>query len=291
MGNGRIDGNLIVTGGIDPRWVLFEPQTTTPVADRGRAYYDDGDDELYVYDGSAWQPLIGGGISQINAGTGIIVTNNTGPTTTVTADIGPGANQVAAGNHHHDATYVNEGQANSITSGMIVDGDVSADDIGPNIVSSIDGVTNDGGNIDLVAGSNITITPDDQNNMITIAATGLGIPSGVIVMWSGSIANIPAGWALCDGTNGTPNLRDRFIVGAGNTYNPGDTGGEAFHRLTIAEMPRHEHSYNIGKGGDYAGNVHKCPDYQAKYWTDPAGGDEPHENRPPYYALAYIMKL
>jgi hypothetical protein len=50
---------------------------------------------------------------------------------------------------------------------------------------------------------------------------------GIIVMWSGSIGSIPAGWALCDGTNGTPDLRDRFIVGAGNTYAVGATGGQA----------------------------------------------------------------
>lgn len=60
-------------------------------------------------------------------------------------------------------------------------------------------------------------------NAINAAITA--IPTGVIVMWSGSIVSVPSGWYLCDGTNGTPDLRDRFIVGAGNTYSPGGTGG------------------------------------------------------------------
>lgn len=47
----------------------------------------------------------------------------------------------------------------------------------------------------------------------------------IIVLWSGAIVDIPAGWALCDGNNGTPNLVDKFIIGAGSTYNPGDAGG------------------------------------------------------------------
>ena len=120
------------------------------------------------------------------------------------------------------------------------------------------------------------------------------VPSGVIVMWSGSVATIPSGWALCNGSSGTPNLRDRFIVGAGGNYSVADTGGEANHTLTIAEMPVHTHS-NVGELwsgqlslGDYSG---------VTLWrvetgnTTSTGSDQPHENRPPYYALAYIMKL
>jgi hypothetical protein len=53
------------------------------------------------------------------------------------------------------------------------------------------------------------------------------LPSGVIVMWSGSIASIPSGWLLCNGSSGTPDLRDRFIVGAGSTYAVAATGGSA----------------------------------------------------------------
>ena len=53
------------------------------------------------------------------------------------------------------------------------------------------------------------------------------LPKGLISMWYGSIASIPSGWALCDGTNSTPDLRDRFIVGAGTTYSPNNVGGSS----------------------------------------------------------------
>ena len=60
-----------------------------------------------------------------------------------------------------------------------------------------------------------------------VVMSGFLVPSGVILMWSGTTDNIPKGWFLCDGTNGTPNLRDRFIIGAGGKYSPGATGGAA----------------------------------------------------------------
>ena len=58
-------------------------------------------------------------------------------------------------------------------------------------------------------------------------ATAAAVPTGVIVMWSGSIASIPSGWYLCNGSNGTPDLRNRFVVGAGSTYAVDATGGSA----------------------------------------------------------------
>ena len=76
------------------------------------------------------------------------------------------------------------------------------------------------------------------------------IPVGGIIMWSGSIATIPPGWWLCDGTVGTPDLRDRFLVGAGNTYSPGNTGGAASHTLTTAQLPSHAHA----QGGSAVSN-------------------------------------
>jgi microcystin-dependent protein len=143
-----------------------------------------------------------------------------------------------------------------------------------------------------------------------------GVPAGAIVMWSGSIGSIPDGWALCDGSNGTPDLRDRFIVGAGGSYTVGTTGGEATHTLTIAELPSHSHtitadgahSHVLRKGSGSIGGQYPPVDQTAGNWstvqnTDSAGshnhGGETgstgsgaaHENRPPYYALAYIMKL
>jgi microcystin-dependent protein len=130
------------------------------------------------------------------------------------------------------------------------------------------------------------------------------IPSGVIVIWSGTIANIPSGWSLCDGSNGTPDLRDRFVVGAGVSYSPGNTGGEEKHVLSNGEMPNHQHTTvdpNSPHGGHYidyggsgafkgwtgGGNGHGL----VPYVTGMSGGSQAHENRPPYYALAFIMKL
>ena len=140
--------------------------------------------------------------------------------------------------------------------------------------------------------------------------TGIvSIPTGVIVMWSGT--TIPSGWALCDGTNSTPDLRNRFIVGANDasktgittqtgpgfnvttgaiddTYEPGDVGGEDAHQLTVEELAAHTHTQNGdgggGGGGPNFGGTSNNPD------TGSTGGDKYHENRPPYYALAFIMK-
>lgn len=81
----------------------------------------------------------------------------------------------------------------------------------------------------------------------------IALPAGIIVMWSGSAANVPSGWRLCDGGGGTPDLRDRFIVGAGYSYSPGNTGGSTSHNhgigvgdtaLSIAQIPSHNHGVN-----------------------------------------------
>ena len=148
----------------------------------------------------------------------------------------------------------------------------------------------------------------------TITLTGggsLGIPSGGIIMWSGTIANIPSGWVLCDGTNSTPDLRDRFIVGAhsdgasgvtfagaggavSGNYAPGNTGGEVAHQLSTAEMPSHSHVYtrtSAPSGGqDQAGSGSGDAVNQSNTNTSSQGSSHYHENRPPYYALAFIMK-
>ena len=135
---------------------------------------------------------------------------------------------------------------------------------------------------------------------------GNGVPKGFIGMWSGSVDQIPAGWALCDGTNGTPDLRDRFIVGSGNTYNPGATGGEASHVFTVAEMPSHNHTdsghahtvYGWNNGGSGSSrNVLANTSGSGNETTvngnaniQNTGGGQPHNNLPPYYSLAFIMK-
>lgn len=128
----------------------------------------------------------------------------------------------------------------------------------------------------------------------------------MITLWSGAINNIPTGWALCDGNNGTPNLTDRFVVGAGSTYTVGAVGGEATHTLTTEELPSHNHNLyawsSSGSGGshDYLSSVSggqvKISRGQVSLSSSDeiirsTGGGVAHENRPPYYALAYIMKL
>lgn len=148
-------------------------------------------------------------------------------------------------------------------------------------------------------------------------------------MWSCAFTAIPTGWILCDGTNNTPDLRDRFIVGAGNGYAVGSTGGEATHTLTVAEMPSHNHTFagashthstkssgstinlisvtNYGYGTDklLTTNYNTSSYYEstlnlgAGVTIDAAtaggtvgytGSGSNHENRPPYYALCFIMK-
>ena len=121
------------------------------------------------------------------------------------------------------------------------------------------------------------------------------VPSGTIVMWNGGPSSVPSGWTLCDGNNGAPDLRNRFVTGAGDEYSVGDTGGEKEHRLTEAELPSHNHDYtdryysndNDGIQGKYSDDSY---DIENKT-TGSVGNDEAHENRPRFYAIAYIMKL
>ncbi len=135
------------------------------------------------------------------------------------------------------------------------------------------------------------------------------IPVGGIIMWSGAINQIPAGWALCNGltVNGrqTPDLRDRFVVGAGSSYAVGSTGGAALVTLSVAQMPQHSHVYLDTWWAEYDGwdstfgrtaGSNRGTDWDNYMFggnrtTAPEGGNQPFENRPPYYALAYIMRV
>jgi len=183
---------------------------------------------------------------------------------------------------------------------------------------------------------------ESKNFSTSTAKTGNGpAPMGAIIIWSGTVASIPKGWALCDGKKGTPDLRAKFVVGVGdnssvdgNAYNAYDEGGKDSITLTIDEMPSHSHSATtgipVGTGIDGNGNhTHEYKGYETPvyytcagsddfdvlwrykdnnnpndYFGDDAGAhthtsldlaesgnDKPHENRPPFYALAFIMKL
>ena len=146
-----------------------------------------------------------------------------------------------------------------------------------------------------------------------------GSPSGVICWWSGSEASIPGGWLLCNGLNGTPDLRDRFVPGAGSHYSRADNGGAgtvtttatvtiAGHALTASEIPKHTHDitdyYNAQRY--FVSDIIMWANYYivstTARTTDSSGsgdahthsaswaGDSSQEKRPPYYALCAIMK-
>ena len=75
-----------------------------------------------------------------------------------------------------------------------------------------------------------------------VGALNQFLPLNLVMVWTGSIASIPAGWQLCDGTNGSPNLKDKFVIGAGNLYTTGTTGGATTAALATANLPVHTHA-------------------------------------------------
>lgn len=108
---------------------------------------------------------------------------------------------------------------------------------------------------------------------------------GMILLWSGAIVDIPNGWHLCDGTEDTPDLRDKFVVGAGDTYALGDTGGSVNHNHTFTSD---SHYHDIPAGVSIAAGVDLDEVTSPKVVT---GTTNNGSSLPPYYALAYIMKL
>lgn len=192
--------------------------------------------------------------------------------------------------------------------------DVDSEVVGADLTISKDGVN--GG--DLTVGGTLTVG----------GVTNASVPAGVIVMWSGATNAIPSGWALCNGANGTPDLQGRFVVGysaSNSDYDVGDTGGIDQQTLTTSHLPIHNHTIrgsdtndtNLGgwvpqnNDGVYTstnGTKYNQPRPKASlaqqdvYWTtdrsskdiyitENSGSGSGFDNRPAYYALAYIMKL
>ncbi len=164
---------------------------------------------------------------------------------------------------------------------------------------------------------NLTITGNlaVTSSIVTIGGKNVlteddAIPSGAIIMWSGSYDTIPTGWWLCDGSNGTPNMIDRFIYGVNSSYasgNDGDinaTGGATSHNHTVDS-----HTHTVDPPSTYvaapwingAGSVwyesnsydHHSPYVDIAEFTSGAAspGTSSENHLPPYYKLAFIMKL
>lgn len=147
------------------------------------------------------------------------------------------------------------------------------------------------------------------------------LPYGTIVLWSNSYDTIPDGWQLCDGTNGTPDLRDRFVVGAEGNYPPHVTGGATHHTLQANHMPLHDHRRDQSRRREYPIVEYMLPPgiaservvrfehvqvghneeprrvwmmhHEPETYTAPEGlsPPDPIDLRPPFYALAYIMHV
>jgi len=192
--------------------------------------------------------------------------------------------------------------------------------------ANIDGaVTSTEDDLNIVSGASaagVTAAEFQYLNGVTSAIqtqlTNL-MPSGAIILWSGASNAIPTGFVLCDGTNSTPDLRNRFVVGAGSTYAVGDTGGADSVTLTTSQIPSHNHSATSTSTVTDPGHSHTYRIIEpsggsgssTRYGNDATGttststtgisvststsigntgGGNSHENRPPYYALCYIMK-
>lgn len=169
--------------------------------------------------------------------------------------------------------------------------------------------------------NNVIQTYDNLYGIIGTQSSGGGggttIPSGLIAIWSGATGAIPSGWLLCDGTNGTPDLRNSFVLGAGNSYSVGQTGGSTdaivvshTHTATSTSTvtdPGHKHTYQVSgnanqtlSGGPSLANLGLSTANTSTASTgitvatsttnQSTGTSGSGANMPPYYALAYIMK-
>lgn len=157
---------------------------------------------------------------------------------------------------------------------------------------------------------------DDQGD-VSVGAANLGgevvpaegVPAGVILMWHGLLANIPAGWVLCDGANGTPDLRGKFVKGAAADQEAGTTGGAATHQHAAHEhtpagtvsqptLAMNALSGGTRKGGTSNpaaiienGNVPTGTVSQPTFAGTPASlAHDAVNHEPPHYEVVFIMK-
>ena len=151
-------------------------------------------------------------------------------------------------------------------------------------------------------------------NIIDSSGNASAFVTGMIILWYGNTGNIPGGWVLCNGQNSTPDLRDRFVIGAGNNFNPGDTGGNNSVTLSEANLPSHQHyvvsnsfggqnrtgsnvsANNQVAKGTGAGNLYESYNLASTGGSASAGRSSSvgsgtaFDNKPLYHALCYIMK-
>lgn len=188
-----------------------------------------------------------------------------------------------------DAVESNMLATDSVTSDAIAANAVGVSELNSSINTTLNAVSN---KADI--GGNISLFTNDTG-FITQSQVPTSFVTGMILMYTGTTA--PTGWALCDGTNGTPDLRDRFIVGSGNTYSVGNTGGANSVNLNVNEIPSHSHSYvghtypGSGPEQNQAGGPEDRTSFNVNKTTGTTGSGQAHENRPPYYALCFIVKI
>jgi hypothetical protein len=125
--------------------------------------------------------------------------------------------------------------------------------------------------------------PDGGASGVEVPSTGV-FPIGGIIMWAGTLASIPTGWALCDGNNDTPDLTDRFILGTATEGEIGDTGGAATHSHGVGTLAVAAHSTATAQGAGSQPVVTSA--------THSLSGDtEEVDGRPPFYKLAFIQRI
>ena len=223
-----------------------------------------------------------------------------------------------------DTAWINAG---SLTAGAAAEVGVSAATASANhFITMVDTAS---GNENIRVDTDLTYNPVTNTlNVPNISGNGSGLSgieafvTGMIILWSGAPNAIPSGFVLCNGQNSTPDLRSRFVVGysdLNSDYDVNDTGGTSSTTLSESQLPSHSHTASVSDPG----HVHTTSFDNKKYF--PGGGSTSIgyggaggypadvfsmnsqstgitvsnsntgsggaiENRPPYYALCYIMK-